>query len=117
MTKRGRPQKKTKDLEKLDFTTFQEDITIFKNYLLDVVNNDTEDMIDEEDEDPNVPIISKFLEMETWKQNIFIIYLLNKDRRIKNNKFTFKALAQLLQVESVELMRVIKQIKKELNIK
>lgn len=116
MSKRGRPQV-VKELEDLDFTSFQEDITLFKNYLLDIVNNDNDDIMNEEDEDPNVPIIRQFLLMETWKQNIFIIYLLNKDKRVKNNKFTFKALAELLQVKSVELMRVIKQIKKELNIK
>lgn len=115
MTKRGRPQS-TKDIETLDFTTFQEDITLFKNYLFDIVNKDTDDLLNEEDEDPNVPIIRKFLLLEIWKQNIFIIYLLNKDKKLKNNKFTFKALAELLQVESIELMHVIKEIKKELNV-
>lgn len=111
---KGRPRQ-IKQLEELDFTTFQEDITLFRNYLIDSseVNND---MFNEEDEDPNAPTLRKFLDMETWKQNIFIVYLLNKDRRIKNNTFSFKALADMLKVERGELMRVIKDIKKELQI-
>lgn len=111
---RGRPSK-PKHLEELDFTTFQEDITLFRNYLLDSVEQNP-DMFNEDDEDPNAPIIKRFLSMETWKQNIFIIYLLNKEKRIKTNSFTFKALAELLKVERGELMRVIKDIKKELQI-
>lgn len=111
---KGRPPK-PKQLEELDFTTFQEDITLFRNYLLDVSEQNT-DMFDEEDEDPNAPIIRKFLTMETWKQNIFIVYLLNKEKRIKTNSFTFKALAELLKVERGELMRVIKDIKTELQL-
>lgn len=112
---RGRPPK-PKKLEKLDFTTFQEDITLFRNYLIDVSEQNS-DIFNEEDEDPNNPIIKKFLAMETWKQNIFIVYLLNKDKRIKNgNQFTFKALAEMLKVERAELMRVIKDIKNELQI-
>lgn len=111
---KGRPPK-PKYLEELDFTTFQEDITLFRNYLLDASEQST-DMFDEDDEDPNSPIIRKFLSMETWKQNIFIVYLLNKEKRIKTNSFTFKALAELLKVERGELMRVIKDIKNELQI-
>ena len=111
---RGRPQK-LKKLEKLDFTTFQEDITLFRNYLIDV-SEQKSDIFNEEDEDPNNPIIKKFLAMETWKQNIFIVYLLNKEKRIKTNAYTFKALAELLKVERAELMRVIKDIKNELQI-
>ena len=111
---RGRPSK-LKKLEKLDFTTFQEDITLFRNYLIDV-SEQKSDIFNEEDEDPNNPIIKKFLAMETWKQNIFIVYLLNKEKRIKTNAYTFKALAELLKVERAELMRVIKDIKNELQI-
>lgn len=111
---RGRPSK-LKKLEKLDFTTFQEDITLFRNYLIDV-SEQKSDIFNEEDEDPNNPIIKKFLTMETWKQNIFIVYLLNKEKRIKTNAYTFKALAELLKVERAELMRVIKDIKNELQI-
>ena len=109
---KGRPRKQ-KQLEELDFTTFQEDITLFRNYLIDVIQQD-DSIFNEEDEDQNNPIIKKFLAMETWKQNIFIVYLLNKDKRIKNNIFTFKALADMLQVQRAELMRVIKDIKNEL---
>ena len=111
---RGRPPK-IKKLEKLDFTTFQEDITLFRNYLIDV-SEQNNDIFNEEDEDPNAPTLRKFLAMETWKQNIFIVYLLNKEKRIKTNAYTFKALAELLKVERGELMRVIKDIKNELQI-
>ena len=109
---RGRPPKQ-KQLEELDFTTFQEDITLFRNYLIDAIQQD-DSIFNEEDEDPNIPVLSKFLAMETWKQNIFIVYLLNKEKRIKTNAYTFKALAELLKVERAELMRVIKDIKNEL---
>ena len=108
MSKKGRP-KIDRHIEELNYTTFQQDITLFKNYLIDTVE-------DEETEDPNIPIIRKFLSMEVWKQNLFIIYLLNKDRRIKSNKYTFKALAELLQVNRAELMRTIKEIKTELTL-
>ena len=111
---KGRPRKQ-KQLEELDFTTFQEDITLFRNYLIDAIQQD-DSIFNEEDENPNNPIIKKFLAMETWKQNIFIVYLLNKDKRIKNNIFTFKALADMLQVQRAELMRVIRNIKNELQI-
>ena len=109
---KGRPRKQ-KQLEELDFTTFQEDITLFRNYLIDAIQQD-DSMFNEEDEDPNIPVLSKFLAMETWKQNIFIVYLLNKEKRIKTNAYTFKALAELLKVQRAELMRVIKDIKNEL---
>lgn len=111
---KGRPPKQ-KQLEELDFTTFQEDITLFRNYLIDAIQQD-DSIFNEEDEDQNIPVLSKFLAMETWKQNIFIVYLLNKEKRIKTNAYTFKALAELLKVERAELMRVIKDIKNELQI-
>lgn len=105
---KGRP-KIDRPIEELNYTTFQQDITIFRNYLTDVIN-------DEEAEDPNIPIIRKFLSMEIWKQNLFIIYLLNKEKHNTVNKFTFAALAELLQVDRSELMRTIREIKKELTI-
>ena len=105
---KGRP-KIDRPIEELNYTTFQQDITIFRNYLTDVIN-------DEETEDPNIPIIRKFLSMEIWKQNLFIIYLLNKEKHNTANKFTFSALAELLQVDRSELMRTIREIKKELTI-
>ena len=108
MSKKGRP-KIDRPIEELNYTTFQQDITIFRNYLIDVFE-------DEETEDHNIPIISKFLSMEIWKQNLFIIYLLNKEKHNTANKFTFKALADLLQVDRSELMRTIREIKKELTI-
>ena len=105
---KGRP-KIDRSIEELNYTTFQQDITIFRNYLIDTIN-------DEETEDPNIPIIGKFLSMEIWKQNLFIIYLLNKEKHNTANKFTFAALAELLQVDRSELMRTIREIKKELTI-
>ena len=105
---KGRP-KKDRPIEEMNYTTFQQDITIFRNYLIDVIE-------DEETEDPNIPIIRKFLSMEIWKQNLFIIYLLNKEKHNTANKFTFAALADLLQVDRSELMRTIREIKKELTI-
>ena len=108
MSKKGRP-KIDRPIEEMNYTTFQQDITIFRNYLIDVVE-------DEETEDINVPIIRKFLSMEIWKQNLFIIYMLNKEKHNTANKFTFSGLADLLQVDRSELMRTIREIKKELTI-
>ena len=106
---KGRP-KIDRPIEELNYTTFQQDITMFRNYLIDVVNDD------EETEDHNIPIIRKFLSMDVWKQNLFIIYMLNKEKHNTVNKFTFAALADLLQVDRSELMRTIREIKKELMI-
>ena len=106
---KGRP-KIDRPIEELNYTTFQQDITMFRNYLIDVVNDD------EETEDHNIPIIRKFLSMDVWKQNLFIIYMLNKEKHNTVNKFTFAALADLLQVDRSELMRTIREIKKELTI-
>ena len=105
---KGRP-KKDRPIEEMNYTTFQQDITIFRNYLIDVIE-------DEETEDPNIPIIRKFLSMDIWKQNLFIIYMLNKEKHNTVNKFTFSTLAELLQVDRSELMRTIREIKKELTI-
>ena len=110
MSKKGRP-KKDRPIEELNYTTFQQDITMFRNYLIDVVNED-----EIETEDHNIPIIRKFLSMEIWKQNLFIIYMLNKEKHNTANKFTFSGLAELLQVDRSELMRTIREIKKELTI-
>ena len=107
MSKKGRP-KIDRPIEELNYTTFQQDITMFRNYLIDVVE-------DEEIEDLNIPIINKFLSMEIWKQNLFIIYMLNKEKH-NSTKFTFSGLADLLKVNRSELMRTIREIKKELMI-
>ena len=107
MSKKGRP-KIDRPIEELNYTTFQQDITMFRNYLIDVVE-------DEEIEDLNIPIINKFLSMEIWKQNLFIIYMLNKEKH-NSTKFTFSGLADLLQVNRSELMKTIREIKKELTI-
>ena len=107
MMSKGRP-KKDRPIEELNYTTFQQDITMFRNYLIDVID-------DEETEDSNIPIINKFLSMEIWKQNLFIIYMLNKEKH-NSTKFTFIGLADLLQVDRSELMKTIREIKKELTI-
>ena len=99
---KGRP-KIIKPIETLTFTTYQEEITLFKNGLIDALN-------DEENEDQfSKNTIQQFLNLEVWRQNIFIVYLLNK-----HSKFTFKELATLLQVDRNELRRAILAIKKEL---
>lgn len=104
---KGRP-KQPKELEELNFTTFQNDITIFRNSLIDSLEDE-----DNDDQDQKL-LTTKFLNLSIWRQNLFIVYLLNKDKRSNNNKFSFKALADLLQVERGELMHEIKSIKKEL---
>lgn len=104
---KGRP-KQPKELEELNFTTFQNDITIFRNSLIDSLEDE-----DNDDQEQKL-LTTKFLNLNIWRQNLFIVYLLNKDKRNNNNKFSFKALADLLQVERGELMREIKSIKKEL---
>ena len=102
MNSKGRP-KTVKPIETLKFTTYQEELTMFKNGLIDSLD-------DEENEDQfSKETVKKFLNMEVWRQNIFIVYLLNK-----HSKFTFKELANLLQVDRVELRRAIVAIKNEL---
>ena len=96
---KGRP-KKIKPIEELKFTSFQDDITLFRNYLIDSL---------EDEECSNKQYIGKFLNLEQWRQNLLIVYMLNKDK-----KFTFKALAELLQVDKKDLMNAIKSIKNEI---
>ena len=111
MIKKGRPKKHT-EFEELTFTTFQHDISMFKDGLNDYVNDDSEET---DDDNPiNKETVQKFLNLELWEQNIFIVYLLNKDKKIKNNQFSFKALANLLNVERKELMTIIREIKQKL---
>lgn len=106
---KGRP-KKIKELEQLSFKCFQEDISMFRNGLLD--------SLDDEDENNELEfskrLVSNFLKLDVWQQNLYIVYLLNKDKRVNNNQFTFKALAEMLQVERGELMKALKEIKNQL---
>lgn len=103
MTK-GRP-KKEEDIKTLDFTTYQQDITLFRNGLIDFLQDD-------EIENPTgKETIKKFLELEMWRQNLYIVYILNK-----SSKFTFRALAELLQVDRNELRRALTDIKTELDV-
>lgn len=104
MSNIGRP-KIDRPIQTLEFTTYQEDITLFRNGLIDSLE-------DEEDENLlSKEIIKKFLLMETWRQNLFIVYLLNK-----KSQFKFKTLAELLQVDRNDLRREINNIKKELSV-
>lgn len=106
---KGRP-KQPKELEELNFTTFQNDITIFRNSLIDSLTDEDNENSKQKD------LTAKFLKLDLWRQNLFIVYLLNKDKRNKNNKFSFRALADLLKVGRNELMREIKLIKQELQM-
>lgn len=99
MRRRGRPRS-TKEIEQLNFNTFQEDITLFRNGLIDSLED--EDNTDKE-------TISKFLNLEVWKQNVFIVYLITKDK-----KFTIKSLAALLQIDKLVLLHTIRDIKTQL---
>lgn len=103
MKSKGRPKKK-KEIETLKFTTYQDDIILFRNGLLDCLDDEN---VDEHTKE----IVNKFLKMSIWQQNIFIVYLTNQ-----TSHFTFKELAELLQVERNELRRVINNIKKELKL-
>lgn len=98
MSSKGRP-KSTKPIQELTFTTFQEDITLFKNGLIDSL---------EDDDNYNKDIIQKFLDLDVWQQNLYIVYVLHK------KTYTLTALADLLQVNKLDLMRTIKSIKNEL---
>ena len=101
--KKGRPRK-VQSIEQLSFKTYQSDIQVFKNSLIDSLEEDelTQDQKN---------IIKQFLEMETWRQNIFIVYILNK-----KSQFKFKELAEFLKVDRTELRYAINDIKKELKI-
>lgn len=98
---KGRP-KSVKQIEELSFKAFQKEITIFRNSLIDFI--DDEDM----ENQTAKYTITKFLNLDLWKQNLYIVYLLNKDKN-----FTFTSLADLLQVDRKELMTHIRLIKKE----
>ena len=101
---KGRP-KTVKPIETLTFNTYKEDITLFRNGLIDSMEDeDNESELSKE-------TIQKFLQLDVWRQNLFIVYILNQ-----KSQFRFKALAELLQVDRNELRRAINDIKKELQM-
>lgn len=101
MSKKGRP-KKPQIIEHLNLSSFQDEIQIFKNYLIDYKAD--------EEPDPKILIhIDKFFSLDIWQQNLFIVYIIFKDK-----KKTIKEMAQLLDVEWSEVIREIKLIKKQL---
>lgn len=97
MTKKkvGRP-KIDKPKTKLDLSSFQSDITVYKNILKDALEDD-------EYED-HKDTIEEFLKLPTDVQNIFIVYLL------KNIKI--KELATLLNCDRKEICGIITKTKK-----
>lgn len=101
MSKRGRP-KISEEIKQLNLNTYQEDLVLFKNGLIDSLEDE------ENDDVMSKQTISKFLNMESWKQNIFIVYILNKKR------YKFQDLADVLNVNRLDLRRAINQIKTEL---
>ena len=103
MSKRGRP-KISEEIKQLNLNTYQEDLVLFKNGLIDSLE-------DEENDDVIAKqTITRFLNMESWKQNIFIVYILNR------KKYKFQDLANVLNVTRTDLIRAINQIKKELQM-
>lgn len=104
MTSKGRP-KTVKPIQTLTFTTYQEDLTLFRNGLMDSLE-------DEDNENPlSKETVLKFFQLDVWRQNLFIVYILNQ-----KSQFRFKELAELLQVDRNELRREIASIKKELKL-
>lgn len=103
----GRPRI-IRPIETLKFNTYQSDITIFRTCLYDSLEDDEEERETKIDKDA----IRKFLDLDIWRQNLFIVYILNR----KSN-FSFKELAELLQVDRNELRREINSIKKEIRNK
>lgn len=57
---KGRP-KQPKELEELNFTTFQNDITIFRNSLIDSLEDE-----DNDDQEQKL-LTTKFLNLNIWR--------------------------------------------------
>lgn len=101
MNKIGRPRK-PRTVENLNLSSFKEEIRMFKNSLIDCIDED--DMNKE-----YIPYIKHFLQLDKWQQNLFIVYLIFKYR-----KKTIKEMAELLNINSKDILSAIKDIKKEL---
>ncbi len=93
--KRGRKPNPNKITE-INFNTFKETITEYKRHISDCISDD---------EEVN-PSLVKFTQLPVFKQNIFIIYV--------EKQLTVKALANLLNVNRTDLLKLIKEVKKEL---
>lgn len=98
MKKAGRP-KIQKQPKELNLSSFRHDITIFKNSLIDSL--DDEDQIKKE-------TIQKFLDLPSDVQNIFIVYLI-KD-------VTINELANILGCDRTYLCGIIIKTKKLLKL-
>ena len=94
----GRP-KIEKPIKELNLSSFRQDIKIFKNSLIDAL---------QEDEQDNKETIQKFLDMPSDVQNIFIVYLI-KD-------VTINELAKILECDRTDLWRIIVKTKKDLEL-
>lgn len=95
--KRGRPKDPNKiRIEDVNLSSFNEIIQDYKRHINDTIADD---------ENVNESLI-KFVNLPPYKQNIFIVYV--------EKKLTVKELARLLNVERIELLDIIKEIKTEL---
>lgn len=95
--KAGRP-KLEKEPQKQSLSDFHQDIQIFKNSLIDAM---------EEDEySEHKETIEQFLNMPTNVQNIFIAYLIEG--------VTINQLSKILQCDRLDIYRIITKTKKEL---
>lgn len=94
----GRP-KIEKPIKELNLSSFRQDIKIFKNSLIDSLQDEEQDKKE---------TIQKFLDMPSDVQNIFIIYLI-KD-------VTINELAKILDCDRTDLWRIIVKTKKDLKL-
>lgn len=97
---KGRPRK-PKPIEKLNISSFKEDIQIYRNALTD--------SLEEEIDNLSRTRIQKILNLEQWKFNLLVTYSIFKDK-----KRHIKELAEILGVDPNELLAAIRKIKKEL---
>ena len=98
MKKPGRPKKPDTPIVDLSLSSYQKDITIFRNSLIDC--------LEEPEYQDKKETIQKFLSLPLYQQNIFIIYLI-KDA-------TISKLAELLECDRTDIYRIIVNTKKEL---
>lgn len=93
----GRP-KLEKEPQKESLKDFHQDIQIFKNSLIDAM--------DEEEYKEDKETIQQFLNMPTDVQNIFIAYLIEG--------VTITQLSKILKCDRLDIYRIITKTKKEL---
>lgn len=93
----GRP-KVPKEPKKQSIADFKDDIQIYKNSLIDA--------LDEEEYAEHKETISEFLSMPSDEQNIFIAYLIEG--------VTITQLAKILKCDRLDVYRIITKTKKKL---